>query len=102
MKMIRCICLLIMAAFIQPVFANDYQDSMSNDRPCGVIAKSCIKAGYLGKNNHEKFWKSCMKPLLLGKEVKGVTVDADIVKQCRNDKINEMKKELEEFQNVSD
>lgn len=101
MKKMQCICLLIMTAFIQPVFANDYQDSTSSDRPCGIIAKSCLDAGYSRDNNDKRFWQDCMKPLLLGKTVEGVTLDAGVAKKCRNDKIDEMKKELKEFQKVS-
>lgn len=99
MKMIRFICVVAATVFLQPVFANDYEDSMSNDRPCGMIAKSCLDAGYARENPNKKFWNDCMKPLLLGKTVEGVTLKSDVIKKCRTDKINEMKKELKEFQN---
>jgi hypothetical protein len=42
-----------------------------------------------------------MRPLVLGKSVTGVTVDADTVKHCRADKIQELTAELKQLQDVT-
>lgn len=68
---------------------------------CESIAKACTKAGFARVGNHEmKFWQDCMKPVILGKSVKKVSIDAATVKTCRENKIVELKNELNEFQNV--
>lgn len=94
--------LALASAFtLQPAFADDTITS-SDSKPCGIIAKACISAGYTRHGNGDKkFWFGCMKPVVLGQTVKGVTVDAATVKSCRQDKITELKKELNEFENVS-
>jgi len=95
--------LLILASVIlmQPVFADDAMMS-SDSKPCAVIAKACLNAGYSRKGNDDKkFWSDCMKPIILGKAVKNINVDSATVKSCRTDKINAFKKELNEFENVS-
>jgi hypothetical protein len=100
-NLIRKVCLTFVVATIglsQAAFADD-QD-MSGSKPCATIAKACLDAGYTrDENASKKFWHDCMKPVVLGKTVDGVTVDAATVKACRTDKITEMKKELKEFQN---
>lgn len=102
MRIIRNSLLIAAILVTQPVFAGDDQDSWSKNSPCDVIAKSCLNAGYdRSDNSNKRFWQDCMKPLLLGKTAEGVTVDSDTVKKCRTDKIDSMKKELKEFQNVS-
>ncbi len=84
----------------QAVFADDA--AMSSDgKSCGVVAKACLHAGYSRKDESKKFWSECMKPVILGQSVKGVKVDVATVKSCRADKIDELKKELNDFQNVS-
>jgi len=42
-----------------------------------------------------------MKPVMMNQTVKGIKVDADTIKSCRTDKINQLQKELHDFQNVS-
>lgn len=82
------------------LFAN--HSDMSDDSACGVIAKACVKAGYSRDDHDKKFWMDCMKPVVLGKSVKNVDVDAATVKSCRTDKIAKMKNELNEMEKVSD
>ena len=91
---------LILAATLlaQPVFANN--DMYSDSKPCVAIAKACRDAGFgRGESDGKKFWKDCMKPVILGQTVTGVKgIDANTVKMCRSDKIANIKKELQEFQ----
>lgn len=75
---------------------------MKDSKSCGTVAKACLDAGFqrADKSPNMKFWFDCMKPLLLGQKVNGVTIDAATVNTCRSEKIDEMKKELNEFENV--
>jgi len=79
------------------VFA--YEMSLES-KPCGMIAKACLKAGYVHSETDKKFWMDCMKPVILGKTVKGVTVDEDTVKSCRMNKINMLQQDLKDFEDV--
>ena len=80
---------------VQPVFADDMN---SNEKPCATIVKSCLDAGYTrDAADGKQFWKDCMKPLVLGKTVSGITVDAKDVKACRSAKIIKLKQELSEL-----
>ena len=99
----RQIHLLILAFVlcIQPVFADDTMMS-SDSKPCAAIAKACLNAGYSrNENEGKKFWVDCMKPTILGKNVKGVNVDSSTVKSCLMDKVNQLKQELTDFENAS-
>jgi hypothetical protein len=90
--------LLIVAALCstQSVFAAE--EDMLSSKPCAMVAAACTKAGFpKGKT----FWMGCMKPVLLNKSVKKVTVDAATAKACRMDKIDELKKELAEFEGAT-
>ena len=101
MRIIRPVLILVALLSTQPIFAYDDQ-GMSSSKPCGVIANACIKAGFVRKETPDKkFWINCMKPVILGQSVKGVKVDADAVKVCRANKIDELKKELSELEAVS-
>jgi hypothetical protein len=83
------------ALIIHPAFAANDDES----KPCAAIVKSCLDAGYTRDGGTGKtFWKDCMKPVILGQTVQGVSVDANTVKMCRADKIAQLKKDLQEFQ----
>lgn len=99
MRKIQLIAILTSAVLAQAGFAHG---SMMKGSACEPIAKACVKGGFAKADNKMKFWQDCMKPLILGKSVKGVSVDAATVKACRESKIEKMKKELAELQSVSD
>lgn len=89
------LALLATFVFAQPVLA---AGMMSDDGPCSNIVKACIDAGYKKSDADDKgFWFDCMKPLVLGKTVKDVTVDPADVKKCRAAKIKMMTEELKEL-----
>lgn len=69
----------------------------SDGSACMSVASACRAAGF-DRNN--QFWMHCMQPIILGKTVKGVSVDEKIVTNCRADKIARMKKELAELESV--
>lgn len=90
--------LIVLAAMLmmQPAFAMD--DMTSDDKPCAPIVKACLDAGYARDGAEGKqFWKDCMKPVVLGKSVADVKVDAKDVKACRADKVKQLKAELNEM-----
>ena len=91
--------LVVMWSFI--LSAKVFADDMPNSKSCGIIAKVCKKAGYTkGHNTEKQFWKDCMKPVIMGQRVSGTHVDAEISKDCRVDKIAELKSELNELESV--
>ena len=91
--------LLSTMLIVQPVFADE--DMSSDFKPCKAIVKACKEAGYERHGSHDKnFWKDCMKPLILGKTVSGVSVDDKDIKACRTGKIKRLKYELKELQSV--
>lgn len=77
--------------------------SADNDaKPCRAIAEACRAAGFERRGAPDKgFWKDCMKPIMLGQTVAGVTLDPATVKACRVSKIQKIKAQLQELQSVS-
>ena len=90
---------------MQPAFAvgaSGVPADSSGDKPCATIANACLAAGFVRTETPGKeFWQSCMKPVILGQNVDGVTVDSTTVKACRVDKIKELKAELKDLQKAS-
>jgi hypothetical protein len=86
----------------QSSFANDNKmmppDGPGGDdtmKPCMVIAKACESGGYTREKGKGKtFWMACMKPIIMGEAVAGVSIPASDVKTCRDSKIERMEKEL--------
>lgn len=98
MRKLHIFFVLTATLVAQPIFAHGYMHS----RSCAAIAKACMKAGYSEHGSMNKnIWFGCMKPIILGKSMSGVMVSASQVKACRMDKINEIKRELKEFENAS-
>lgn len=90
---------IVLGAFIvaQPVFASD--DMGADNMSCKMIVKSCLDAGYTRHEGEGKqFWQDCMKPVITGKQVTGVTVDSKDVKACHDATVERMKKELNDLQ----
>jgi hypothetical protein len=93
--------LLLLTALSLPVFAGENM-TPSNTPSCDAIASACLNAGFTRNDTADKqFWQNCMKPVVLGKTVQGVDIDAATAKKCRADKINELQEQLKEFQSVS-
>lgn len=98
MRKIYSILIVAAAAFsIQPIFATNQNAS----NPCETIAQACLSGGFDTKTPNKEFWQDCMKPILLGQNVPGVTIDPTTAKNCRVKKINQLKEDLKEFQKVS-
>ena len=93
---------ILMIIFSIMLSAHVFADDMSNSKSCGTIAKACKKAGYTkGYNSDKQFWKHCMKPVIMGERINGIHVDAETVKDCRLNKIAELKSELRELESVA-
>lgn len=74
----------------------------AKSKPCAVVAKKCTAAGFARtKTPGKNFWKDCMKPVMLGHSVPGVTIDAAQAQACRVDKINEFKRELQDLEQAA-
>ncbi len=99
MRKIRIALILSALLLAQPIFADDMSDNDS--RPCAAIAKACVAAGFTRHSENKSFWQDCMRPVLMGQTVTGVTVDSATVKSCRTDKIDKLKKMIQELQNAS-
>lgn len=87
----------------QHIFAETSQNASSDSdmtpKPCLSIVKACKKAGFTRHGQEGKrFWKDCMKPLILGQTVTGVTLDAQVGQACRAAKVEELKAKLQELQ----
>jgi hypothetical protein len=67
--------------------------AMMSSTPCKNIRSACESAGY-SKNGTEgkHMWKDCLKPVLLGQSIAGVTVDAGDVQACRQKVAAKMQK----------
>lgn len=101
-KILITLSLLVLCS-AQQVFADDFSDALyGSDQSCKTIAKKCIAAGYKQRESGDKkFWFDCMKPILLGKAVSDVTIDTTTVKTCLNNKIEQLKQELQEMQKAA-
>ncbi|MEO8402273.1 MAG: hypothetical protein ABI597_10870 [Gammaproteobacteria bacterium] len=100
MRNFRFIFMFVALFATQQVFAQP--GMMDRDKNCMTIAKACEAAGFTrGKSPNKGFWFDCMKPIVLGKTVAGVTIDPAVAKSCRQHKVNELKMELKEFQQSS-
>ena len=71
-------------------------------KQCQIVAKACTDAGFIkGGARGKTFWRDCMKPLVLGKTVAGVTADPLDIKACRQIKIQHLEKKLNDLNAVS-
>ncbi len=91
----------IAALLISPyAFANVVDSNEGSYQSCRTIVKACLNVGFAKEAKGRNFWIDCMKPLLLGKKVKDISIDEKEVTACRKFKIEKMKKELKELENV--
>src|SRR5580765_7915430 len=98
--MIKSRVILFAAVFFATQLA--FADEAPGGKACGMIAKSCLKAGYTRNGSAGKqFWNDCMKPIMLGKSIQGISIDAATAKECRSKKIDELKQDLKDFQSAS-
>lgn len=79
--------LFFMAITSLPVWADDAWPSArvgKAGKPCQNIREACRMAGFARENKEGKaIWKDCMKPLLTGQSVAGVTTNPNDLKACQ-------------------
>lgn len=94
MRKVKFALVVLSALVTQQVFA----DTVST--PCKAIASACLNAGFVESDSStdKNIWFNCMKPIILGQSVTGVTVDASVVQSCKTDKIAKLQQELAELQ----
>src|SRR5437870_5818391 len=100
MRLVRVVLIAVSVFSVQFCFADNQDMSTSDSQACKAVAKACLSANYT-RSSGKKFWQDCMKPIILGQTVQGVTIDPATVKTCRSDKIKQLQDELQEFQKVS-
>ncbi len=59
------------------------EDAPPVDAPCRTIAAACKAAGYTHHSQEKNLRRDCMKPILTGQAVAGVTVDPAEVSACK-------------------
>ncbi len=95
----------VIATFVlfltQTSFAVAAGDNDSSFKQCDTVANACKSAGFTDEGTGDKsFWFGCMKPVLYGTTVNGVSIDKKDVEVCRKAKIEKMKKEVKELEAV--
>ena len=96
MRQVRTI-LMLMA-----ILAAQQAAGSASDKSCSTIADACLAAGFVKTESTTKgIWRDCMRPVILGKTVSGVSIDASVVKSCRADKIKDLKMELKEMERAN-
>ena len=93
--------LIFIALFATSYAFADMGMMSESGKACGTIADACKAAGFSDSDSAGKrFWQDCMEPIIMGKTVANVIIDAPIANTCRHDKIAELKKELQKLQKV--
>ncbi len=102
MQKIQSIFIVAILLSTQAISATPLDNLAALSKPCTTVAKACKDAGYATAETKDKrFWQDCMKPIILGQSVQGVTIDAATIKACRATKIDDLKSDLQELQNAS-
>ncbi|MBY0471739.1 hypothetical protein K2X30_11285 [bacterium] len=82
------IALSVFLFAVSASWAETPEEANWNKHPCAKIYKACHKGGFI-KGGHQEgkgLVINCMKPLMEGKTVPGVTVDAAVIKACQEKK----------------
>lgn len=85
------------ASFAEVTATNPTDPDEATSKQCEKIADACRNAGFARRDQGKYFWRDCMKPILYGQSVAGVTVDKNDVKACRQFKIQNMQQQLDEM-----
>lgn len=87
---------LVISAFSLPALSNHHEHEPT-EGPCMKLKEACQAAGFeKGKHKEKKgLMKDCLKPLMHGETVAGVTVSAEDMAACKENrqKWKEHKKE---------
>lgn len=66
-------------------FAHMGDSAHGKNNPCMKIAVACESAGYRLNDNMpgKNIWRDCVKPVIAGKTIAGVTVDPTDIQTCK-------------------
>jgi hypothetical protein len=96
MHKIRMILIVTTLLSLQPTLTYAAE---TESKACATIAQKCSAAGFARvKSPNKNFWLNCMKPILLGHSVEGITVDVTVIQACRTYKISNLKKEAHDLE----
>ncbi len=77
-------CTLVGLGINLPVQADNTMKDSPGHRACLNIASACEDAGYRMKQETGKnIWKDCLKPIIAGQTISGVTVDPQDIQICK-------------------
>jgi hypothetical protein len=69
------------------LIASQISFAQGNNRPCMNIAAACESAGYrINDTSGKDIWRNCVKPLMAGQTVPGVTIDPSDMQACKDRK----------------
>lgn len=82
------LALLVLTLSVPAAFAKDTTKAkeVGKDHPCQRIQQACKAAGFIkgGAKEGKGLYVNCMEPILKGKTVEGVTVDAATLQSCQD------------------
>jgi hypothetical protein len=81
--LIKTICILAMS--FSPSLSYADQDGELNEGSCSKILDACKTFIKNKKNSKVKLslYRNCMQPLLNNEKVSGVTIEAEVIKECQ-------------------
>lgn len=87
----KWVVLLSSACFMMGIHGSAFANTPNADtvnpkprKPCQNIRAACQTAGFVkGDKQGKGIWRNCIKPILAGKTVKGVTPNAADVTACQ-------------------
>lgn len=84
----KYIILVLASAFFSVSALANHHDHEPTEGPCLKLKQACEAAGFeKGKHKEKKgLMKDCLKPLMHGENVEGVTVAAEDVTACKEKK----------------
>lgn len=72
-----------------------------NNKPCMNIAAACEKAGFrISGPSGKSIWPDCVKPILAGQTVNGVTPNPADVQACKEKKAQRKMQHMQNMQNM--
>ncbi len=75
MKKLLTVALIVLGGLYQAVYAENQEPS------CANISIACQAAG-IGETRHQ-IWRTCIKPIVDGKHIRGVTVEPEDIQACQ-------------------
>lgn len=81
MQLLKVLILISLAGISSPTLA-----ARSSGGACKNLAKACQAGGYTKGNSKKRIGRDCLRPLLKGQTVAGVTVSPADLSTCKKDR----------------